>query len=128
MSLTLHAAFVPSCIQLLGAQSRLIDTAAAFCTERGLAPADLLGARLAEDMLPYAYQVKSTVVHSLGAIEGVRAGRFSPDQRALAESFAELKRLVEDTIAALGAIDPAELDGLVGRDVRFATGSRVRRR
>jgi hypothetical protein len=57
----------------------LLSTAEAWCADRGLAPNDIIDARLAEDMLPFAYQVKSTAVHSLGAIEGVRKGVFSPD-------------------------------------------------
>ena len=72
MPLSLHAATIPSYLQILGAVSALVDKAAAHCAETGAAPETLLDARLAEDMHSFAYQVKSTVVHSLGAIEGVR--------------------------------------------------------
>src|SRR3981081_3443617 len=79
MAFPLYAATIPSYQQILGAVSGLLDAAEAFCAEKGIAPADIIKARLAEDMLPFAYQVKSTAVHSLGAIEGVRRGVFSPD-------------------------------------------------
>jgi hypothetical protein len=122
VGITLHAAFVPSCQQLLTSMSRLVGKAEAFCAEHGLAPAEILDARLAGDMHPFAYQVKSTVVHSLGAIEGVRRGEFAPDTRPLLDNFADLKVLVDDAITALGAIDPEEMEGFIGRDMRFVFG------
>ena len=69
-------------------------------------------------------QVKSTAVHSLGAIEGVRRGVFSPDMTPPPESFAALKARIAETLAALEMIEPAEVDGFVGRDMRFARGER----
>lgn len=124
MTFSLHAATIPSQLQMLGALSGLIGKAETFCTERGLAPDDIIQARLAEDMLPFAYQVKSTAVHSLGAIEGVRRGSFSPDLSTPPGDFAGLTARISETIAALRAIDPAEVDGFIGRDVRFSAGER----
>lgn len=124
MTFSLHAATIPSQLQMLGAVAGLIGKAEAFCTERGLAPDDIIKARLAEDMLPFAYQVKSTAVHSLGAIEGVRRGSFSPDLSTPPGDFAGLTARISETIAALRAIDPTEVDGFIGRDVRFSAGER----
>ncbi len=73
-------------------------------------------------MLPFAYQVKSTVVHSLGAIVGVRNGVFSPDTSPPPADFATLKGRITETLATLAEIDPAEIDGFVGRNMRFAFG------
>jgi uncharacterized protein len=96
MAFSLYAATIPSYIQILGAVAGLIDKAEAFCTEKGLMPQDIIQARLAADMQPFAYQVKSTVVHSLGAIEGVRKEVFSPDMTTLPQDFAALKaRIIE---------------------------------
>src|SRR6202163_1297330 len=124
MSLSLYAATVPSYCQILESVGRLLGTAEAWCADRGLAPNDIIDARLAEDMLPFAYQVKSTAVHSLGAIEGVRKGVFSPDMTPPPETFAALKARIADTRAALEVIEPAEIDAFVGRDMRFAAGER----
>ena len=115
---------MPSYQQILGAVSGLLDKAEAFCAEKGIAPSDLVQARLAPDMLPFAYQVKSTVVHSLGAIEGVRRGVFSPDMSQPPETLAALKTRVADTLEALAKVDPAEVDGFVGRDMRFEFAER----
>lgn len=126
MAFSLYAATIPSFQQILGAVSGLLDKAEAFCAEKGIAPQELIQARLAADMFPLAYQVKSTAVHSLGAIEGVRNGVFSPDMTPPPETFAALRTRIAQTLAALGTIDSAEVDGFVGRDMRFAFGSNHR--
>jgi uncharacterized protein len=126
MAFSLYAATVPSFQQILRAVAGLLDKAQIYCTENGIAPTELIQARLAADMLPLAYQVKSTAVHSLGAIEGVRNGVFSPDMTAPPETFAALKSRIADTLTALAAIDSAEVEGFLGRDMRFAFGSNYR--
>jgi hypothetical protein len=124
MSFSLYAATIPSYRQILASVSDLLGKAEAFCAEKGVAPRDIIEARLAEDMLPFSYQVKSTAVHSLGAIEGVRRGVFSPDTTTPPDNFAALKTRIAHTITALESIDPGEVDGFVGRDMRFAFGER----
>ncbi|MGA7539220.1 MAG: DUF1993 domain-containing protein [Steroidobacteraceae bacterium] len=124
MTVSLYSATIPSYRQLLGAVSGLLRTAQAFCTEKGIEPPELIQARLAPDMLPFAYQVKSTAVHSLGAIEGVRNGVFSPDTTPAPETFAALEARITGALSALEAIEPAEVDAFVGRDMRFEFGSR----
>jgi len=122
MSMSLYAATVPSYLQILGSIAHLLDKAEAFCAAKAVPASELIEARLAPDMLPFAYQVKSTAVHSIGAIEGVRSGVFAPDRTPWPASFAGLRARIEDARAALRAIDRVELDGLVGRDMRFELG------
>jgi hypothetical protein len=124
MAFSLYAATVPSYRQILGAVAGLLDKAEAFCIEKQIAPADIIQARLAEDMHPFAYQVKSTAVHSLGAIEGVRRGVFFPDITPPPETFAALKTRISETLTTLEAVDATEVDSFVGRDMRFAFGDR----
>jgi uncharacterized protein len=124
MTFSLYAATVPSYLQILGAVAGLLGKAEAFCTEKGIQPLDIIQARLAEDMHPFAYQVKSTAVHSLGAIEGVRKGVFSPDTTPLPNTFPALNARIAETITALEAIDAAEVDSFVGRDMRLSFGDR----
>lgn len=124
MSFSLYDATVPSYRQILGAVAGLLGKAEAYCSDRGMAPDDIVQARLADDMLPFAYQIKSTAVHSLGAINGVRSGVFSPDATPPPKDFAALKERIAATLAALAAIDPAEIDAFVGRDMRFSFGER----
>ncbi len=124
MPLSLHAATIPSYLQILASVARLVGKAEEWCTEKSMPPAELILARLAPDMLPFAYQVKSTVVHSIGAVEGVRKGLFAPDRNPPLETFAGLKAQVDATIVALGSIEPAEMEGFIGRDMRFEFGER----
>ena len=124
MSLSLYSAIIPSYRQTLGAVSGLLGKAQAFCAEKGMEASELIQARLAPDMLPFAYQVKSAAVHSLGAIEGVRKGVFSPDMTAPPETFAALEARIAETLAALERIRPEEVESFAGRDMRFEAGNR----
>lgn len=124
MALTLYAATVPSYRQILGAVAGLLGKAQTFCTERTLAPGEIIQARLASDMLPFSFQVRSTVTHSIGAIEGIRRGTFSPDRSPLPETFAALEQLLAQAETGLAALDAAELEDLAGREVVFVAGER----
>ena len=124
MSFSLYSAVIPSYLQILESVSGLLEKAESFCSEKGMAPEQLIEARLAEDMHSFAYQVKSVAVHSLGAVEGVRRGVFSPDTTKPPESFAALKTRIAETRAGLQSVAPGEVDGFVGRDMRFAFGER----
>ena len=124
MSFSLYAATIPTYRQILGSVSGLLAKAESFCAEKGLAHEEIIHARLAGDMLPFAYQVKSTAVHSLGAIEGVRKGVFSPDVTPPPQTFHDLKANITHALTALEAVDPKEVDAFVGRDMRFAFGER----
>jgi hypothetical protein len=122
MAFSLYAATIPSYQQILGSVSGLLVKAEAFCAEKSINDDDIIQARLAPDMLPFAYQVKSTAVHSLGAVEGVRRGAFSPDMTPPPETFPALKARIAETLAALEKIEAAEIDSLIGRDMCFVRG------
>jgi len=124
MTFSLYSAVVPTNLQILESLSGLLDKAESFCSEKELAPEQIIAARLADDMHPFAYQVKSTAVHSLGAIEGVRRGVFSPDTTQPPDSFAALKTRIAAARSGLQAIAPGEVDGFIGRDMRFSFGER----
>jgi uncharacterized protein len=124
MAFSLYDATIPSYRQILSSVGGLLGKAEAYCAEQKLAEEELIQARLAPDMLPFAYQVKSTAVHSLGAIEGLRKGVFAPDVTPPPQTFAALKTKIADTLAALETIDAAEINAFLGRDMRFAFGER----
>lgn len=125
MTLSLYSAVVPNYVQILGAVRGLLDKAEAHCTETGCDPDGLHNARLADDMLPFGYQVKSCSAHSIGAIEGVRAGVFSPDMNPWPKSFDGLREAIGHALAAVEALDPDEINDFVGRDMRFVMGERT---
>ncbi len=122
MTFSLYDAVIPSNLQILGAVDALLDKAAAFCTEQEKAEAELIDARLAPDMLPFGYQVKSCAAHSIGGIEGVRAGTFSPDRTPWPTDFAGLHAVLQTAVTSLNAIDRETFDALADSDTEFAFG------
>lgn len=122
MPLSLHAAFVPSALQILGACDHLIGKAEEWCDETGCAHDEVIGARIHADMLPFAYQVKSVAVHTRGAIEGVRAGVFSPDLTPPPQDFAGLRAAIAKAREALETTTEAEFEGFIGQPMRFEMG------
>ena len=124
MAFSLYEATIPSYRQILSAVGGLLGKAESYCAEQNLAAEEIIQARLATDMLPFAYQVKATAVHSLGAIEGLRKGVFSPDMTPSPQTFSALKTKIADTLAALEAIEPLEIDAFLGREMRFEFGER----
>lgn len=122
MSFSLYDATIPSYLQIIRATANLLERATDFCADQQLDHEQLLQAKLAEDMLPFNYQVRSVVTHSVGAIEGVRKGVFSPDLTPPPASFAELKQLVNDAIATLDTLTEQEINRFIGQDMRFEYG------
>jgi uncharacterized protein len=122
MPISLYDAVVPSNLQILGAIDALLTKAEAFCAETGKAEADLINARLAPDMLPFGYQVKSCAGHSVGAIDAVGAGTFTPDLSPWPNDFAGLHSAIQKAITTLKAIDRDSFDALGENDTLFAFG------
>ena len=122
MALSLYDAFVPSAVQVLGAVDALVGKAAEHAAATGVDEAELIGWKLADDMLPFGYQVKSCVIHSVGAIEGMRAGSFSPDMGGWPQDCAGLRAKLADAIETLETIDPAALDAAGEGDCTFRMG------
>ena len=124
MAFSLYSATIPTYCQILENVSGLLNKAEAFCVEKSLPPEHLIQARLAEDMHPFAYQVKSAVVHSYGALEGLRKGVFRPDSSTPPDTFPALKARVSEGLKALQAVSAAEVDAFVGGDMCFEAGQR----
>lgn len=124
--ITLHEAFVPTALQLLGSVDGLLKKAELHCAEHGKPAQALIGARLAPDMLDLAYQVKSCAGHSFGAIEGLRKGNFSPDMSTPADSFAGLRDQIATAIDGLGRVSVEELEDLQDRPMTFTLRDIVR--
>ncbi len=122
MSFSLYDAVVPSNLQIVRALQSVLQKAEAFCAERNMPQAELVEARLAPDMLPLGYQIKSCAVHSIGGIEGARAGSFSPDTSAWPADFAGLQGVLQKAATSLTALDRHAVDALVEVDTHFAFG------
>jgi hypothetical protein len=76
------------------------------------------------DMKPMQFQIQSVAHHSLGAIEGVRRGEFSPPPPLAPQDYAGLQAIVAEAEAALRAVTPQEVESFIGKEVWFRAGER----
>lgn len=120
MPISLHAATIPSMLQIIGAAKNWIDKA----VESGMSDSDIVNARLIDNMLPFAYQIKSMYVHSVSAIEGLRKGVFSPDFADPPATAAALRARLEEAETFLNGVSEEELEGFIGKDMRFEIGEK----
>ena len=119
MPLSLHAAYVPSALQMLGTARHLVDTAEKWCGENDCEQGEIIAARIHDDMLPWCYQVKCVAEHTQGSIEGVRAGVYSPDLNPPPTSFDALREKLQNAVEALKALGEEEMEGFIGQPMRF---------
>jgi hypothetical protein len=107
MATSFHEISVPVFQQFLKALHGVLDKGEKHCAEKGIEPATLFEARLAEDMQPLAFQVLMAISHSVGALALLRGETFARPSGI--DSFAGAKRVIEEALATLEAIQPAEL-------------------
>lgn len=124
MPFSLYHASVAAYLQILPSIAGLVDKAEAHCREHGLADEALTGAALAADMWPFAKQVTECAHHSSRAIAGLRAGVFGPEIDPAPLDFAALRTEIADARALLEAVEPGEINAMIGRDMRFEFGTR----
>ena len=112
MSFTLYDAFVPTTRQLIGALPGVIAKARAHVAETGGNDADLIGARLAEDMWPLPWHVRSCWVHSSYALDQLRGTEFTPDFTQIPDSWDAMRAMIAEAEARLAEIRPGLLKSL----------------
>jgi hypothetical protein len=121
MAVSLYDLSVATYLQVLGGMEGVL--AKGLTHLQGGADA-LVEERLHADMAPFKFQVWATVHHTIGAIEGVKAGLFTPPKPIPAEiTYADLQKVVAEAREALQQYKPAEIDALQGKDVTFEVAS-----
>jgi len=106
MPLSFHQASIPVFVHGLRQLSHLLDKGQAHAVAKGLDPATLVNARLAEDMYPLLAQVQrasDTAKLSAQRLSAVAAPKMEDNET----TFAQLQARVEATIAWLESL-PAE--------------------
>jgi hypothetical protein len=78
MAISFYEASVGTYLQIAGALSGVLEKGQSFCSEKGVDPQTIVDARFAPDMLPFSFQIHSVAHHSLGAIQGMKTGKFTP--------------------------------------------------
>jgi uncharacterized protein len=123
MTTSLYDATVLSFLQTLGAVDGFLARGLEHCRNHDIDPQDIVTTRLHPDMLPFWFQVGSTVAHSVGALEGVRRGVFSPDKTP-ERDYAALQKAVAEARETLAAVSADEINGFEGSDAKFQFGER----
>ena len=121
MPISLYDATVARFAQTLGAVDSILEKGESWCSEHNVPLDEVVEQRLIDDMRPFHFQIVSVWHHSLGAVKGVEAGEFSPPP-ALEKDYAGLRELVKEAQSGLAAYTPADIEGLIGRDVVFKLG------
>lgn len=119
MSLSLYDVVIPPFRQIVGSAQGVLEKGAAHCEASGQSADELLAERIYADMLPLPFQIDSVVHHSIGAIEGVRAGEFNAGSGHEATDYKGYQARLADAAAALAALTREDVDSLSGRDVVF---------
>lgn len=121
MSLSLYDVSVGSYIQIVEATSRFLQKGAEHFAASGMDADDVVSTRLHPDMFDFHFQVVCVTHHSLGALDGIRAGVFSPPSYPPC-GYAGLQQLTADTLASLKALSADEVNALEGSKLVFKLG------
>lgn len=122
MSISFFNASVGTYRQILTAVTGVLDKGAAYAKEHSIDPQDFVGSKLRDDMMPLHFQIVSACHHSLGALNGMRDGRFTPPSFDLDQSYTELQALVGETQAGLAAFSENDAEALADKSMVFALG------
>lgn len=119
MPLSLHAAYVPSALQMLGTADHLLNKVEQWCADQGCDQSKVMGAKLIDDMLPFCYQVKCVAEHTAGSIIAVGEGLYSPDLTPPPTTIDDLRAKLASARGVLNALTEDEMESWIGRDMRF---------
>ena len=119
MAVTFYEASVATYLQTLNALNGVLAKGLAHCQEKGIDPASIVETKLAPDMLPFAFQVQSSIHHSKGTIEAMKNGVFTPPSATPAHSYAQWQGEVANAIEALKKVTAEEANALEKNDVVF---------
>ena len=124
MSISLYEASVPGYLQALRATAGFMQRGLEHAAGHEVDPGEIVQARIHPDMRPFQFQIRSVVHHSRGAIDGIRSGVFAPPAMESDADYAALQQQVDEAVAALEAVEAADLDRCLGREVVFQLGER----
>lgn len=122
MAISLYDVSVTSFLQTLKGVAGVLDRGMSHCQDNNIDPNEIFETRLFPNMLPFWFQVVSVHHHTLGAIEGVKAGVFIPGGAPPSTGYAGLQTLITEAIEGLKALSPDEVNAFEGKDMAFQFG------
>jgi hypothetical protein len=121
VSTSLYDLSVGSYTQIVAAANGVLAKGADYCNENGIALQDVVDSRLYPDMATFHFQVVCITHHSLGALNGIKAGEFTPPDYPDC-GYAELQALTQATLETLEGMSADEVNGLAGQSLIFKLG------
>ena len=125
MNFTLYDAFVPSCQQILGGIGGLIGKAEAHVKEQGLDDAELIDAKLAENMWTLPWHVRACWVHGAYTFDQLPTGEFTPDFTDVPDSWDAMRAMVGDAQAKLARVTKDDVDAIADKTIGFVLGGKT---
>jgi uncharacterized protein len=119
MAISLYDVSVTNFLQTLGGVAGFLDRGLSHFQDNNIDADEFVETRLFPDMLPFRFQILSVAHHSQGAIEGVKAGLFSPGTQMPPLGYSDLQKVVADARDALQKVTADEVNALEGKDVVF---------
>ena len=118
MSLSLYDASIPVFLRGFANLSAILEKARVYADEQGIAHAELLEARLIDDMLPLTAQIQRCSDTAKGT--AVRVGQVANVAMADTEtSFDALQARIAATVEFLKAVPVASIEGREAAEVTF---------
>ncbi len=121
MTYSMSRASLPAFRAALQALSANLDKGEAFAVAKKIDPAVLLQTRLAPDMFPLTRQVQiacDLAKNGMARLAGVEPPKFEDNETTVAQ----LKDRVARTLAFVGGLDAAAIDGSAEKDIVFPMG------
>ncbi len=118
MTMTMHAACVPTLRLLLSNMLAWLDKAQAHADARRFDSANYLGLRLAPDMLPLASQVRiacDTAKRGVARLTGIEVPAHADDETTLEQ----LRERIRAVIGILDGVPPAAFEGSEARAIEL---------
>jgi hypothetical protein len=119
--MSMSSAAIPTFEITLGALSKLLDKAEAYCTGKKVDPGVLLGYRLAPDMLALTKQVQiacDQAKNGSARLAGIEPPKFEDNEKTIPE----LKERIARTLAFLKTVDRKAIDASASRTITFPLG------
>jgi hypothetical protein len=122
MTISLYAASVPVFKQMLSSLAAILTKAEQHITAKNIAPDALLQDRLFPDMFPLVKQVQISADFARG-VSARLAGVDVPVFDGKELTFADLQKLLHDSLAFLDGLTPAQIDGAEEREIITRPGT-----
>ena len=122
MTISFHNASVGSYQQILTGVAAVLEKGAAHAEQNSIDPQELVMAKLHDDMMPLHFQVVSVCHHSLGALNGMSDGRFSPPSFELDKSYGELQEMVAASQKGVANFSESDASDIADKSMVFVLG------